>query len=176
MRGKTWLYFLNKTEEGYSIRLDNFGLANYTGLVSALFIILLLIISNDYMLRKLKPGVWKNIQRLAYLLFVFAIVHCVYYRIVLENLNLIFYFYKSYSYTFCVSCGFFYHDKPTLRIKPFISCCLCYSIDTLCHCNIFRQVGHPSYVGCNSTHPHHAGQKALCKTCIQILLMSKPCA
>lgn len=93
LRGKTWLYFLNKTDNGYSIRHDNFGLANYTGLISALIIILLIIISNDYLLKKLNPGKWKNIQRLSYLMFILIIFHCYYYRIGKENLNLIFWFY-----------------------------------------------------------------------------------
>lgn len=93
LRGKTWLYFLNKTDHGYSIRLDNFGLANYTGLISALIIILLIIISNDYLLKKLNPTKWKNIQRLTYLMFILIIIHCYYYRIGKENLNLIFWFY-----------------------------------------------------------------------------------
>jgi methionine sulfoxide reductase heme-binding subunit len=93
LRGKNWQYFLNKTEVGYSIRLDNFGLANYTGLVSTLIIILLLIISNDYLLKKLNPNKWKNIQRLSYLMFILIIIHCYFYRIGKENLNLIYFFY-----------------------------------------------------------------------------------
>ena len=93
LRGKTWLYFLNNTDHGYSIRLDNFGLANYTGLISALIIILLIIISNDYLFKKLNPTKWKNIQRLSYLMFILILIHCYYYRIGKENLNLIFWFY-----------------------------------------------------------------------------------
>ncbi len=93
LRGNNWQYFLNKTEYGYSIRTDNFGLANYTGLISALIIILLLITSNDYLLKKLNSTNWKNIQRLSYLMFILAIIHCFYYRIVKENLNLIYSFY-----------------------------------------------------------------------------------
>jgi len=93
LRGKNWQYFLNKTENGYSIRLDNFGLANYTGLIAAIIIILLLIISNDYVLKRMSPTKWKNIQRLSYLMFILTIIHCFYYRIVKENLNLIYCFY-----------------------------------------------------------------------------------
>ena len=93
LRGNTWQYFLNKTENGYSIRTDNFGFANYTGLISALIIILLLITSNDFTLKKLNTTSWKNIQRLSYLMFILAIIHCFYYRIVKENLNLIYSFY-----------------------------------------------------------------------------------
>jgi sulfoxide reductase heme-binding subunit YedZ len=90
LRGNNWQYFLNKTEFGYSIRTDNFGLANYTGLISALIIVLLLITSNDYLLKKLNSTNWKNIQRLSYLMFILAIIHCFYYRIVKGNLNLIY--------------------------------------------------------------------------------------
>jgi methionine sulfoxide reductase heme-binding subunit len=93
LRGKNWQYFLNKTEDAYSIRLDNFGLANYTGLISALIIILLLIISNDYLLKKLNPNKWKNIQRLSYLMFFLILIHCYFYRIGKANLNLIYFFY-----------------------------------------------------------------------------------
>ena len=93
LRGNNWQYFMNKTEYGYSIRTDNFGLANYTGLISALIIVLLLITSNDYLLKKLNSTNWKNIQRLSYLMFILAIIHCFYYRIVKEHLNLIYSFY-----------------------------------------------------------------------------------
>jgi sulfoxide reductase heme-binding subunit YedZ len=93
LRGKPWLYFFTKTDNGYSIRLDNFRLANYTGLISVLIIILLIIISNDYFLKKLNPVRWKNIQRLSYLMFILTLIHCYFYRIGKENLNLFFWFY-----------------------------------------------------------------------------------
>lgn len=56
LRGSNWKYFLNKTANGYTIRLDDFGLANYTGLISTVIILLLLITSNDYSIRKLNPA------------------------------------------------------------------------------------------------------------------------
>jgi sulfoxide reductase heme-binding subunit YedZ len=90
LRGKNWQYFLNKTEHGYSIRLDTFGLANYFGVVSASIIILLLLTSNNYSIRNLGSDKWKNIQRLSYLMFILAIVHSVYYRIVMNNITLIY--------------------------------------------------------------------------------------
>lgn len=93
LRGSNWKYFLNKTEAGYSIRLDDFGLANYTGLISGLIIVALLMTSNDFSFRKLNPFIWKNIQRFAYLAFIFAIIHSVYYKIVQTNLVLIWYLY-----------------------------------------------------------------------------------
>lgn len=93
LRGKTWLYFLNKTDHGYSVRLDNFGLANYTGLISALVILLLLVTSNDYLLKKLNPRNWKNIQRLSYIMFILTLIHCYLYRIGKEDLNILYWFY-----------------------------------------------------------------------------------
>ncbi|MCL4483218.1 MAG: ferric reductase-like transmembrane domain-containing protein [Bacteroidetes bacterium] len=93
LRGSNWKYFLNKTDLGYTIRLDNFGLANYLGLLSALLILLVLVTSNDYSLRKMGQITWKNIQRLTYFLFVLAILHSVYYRVVTKNHFLIFYLY-----------------------------------------------------------------------------------
>jgi sulfoxide reductase heme-binding subunit YedZ len=93
LRGKNWQYFLTKSDHGYAIRLDHFGLANYTGLISALIIIILLITSNDYLLRRLNPVRWKNIQRLSYLMFILALIHCYFYRIGKQNLNLFYSFY-----------------------------------------------------------------------------------
>jgi methionine sulfoxide reductase heme-binding subunit len=93
LRGKTWLYFLNQNEGGYSIRFDNFGLANYTGLISTLIIMLLILTSNNYMIRKLNPARWKNVQRLSYPMFILIIIHCYFYRIGKQNLDLIYWFY-----------------------------------------------------------------------------------
>jgi len=93
LRGNNWKYFLNKTDHGYTIRLDNFGLANYFGLISVLLILLVLLSSNDYSLKKLGQTTWKNIQRLSYLIFILAILHSVYYRVVANNHFLIFYLY-----------------------------------------------------------------------------------
>jgi len=92
-RGNGWQYFLIKTANGYTIRLDDFGLANYTGLIAALFVLLLLITSNDFSIRKLNPAMWKNIQRLSYVMFVMVIIHSVYYRIVANNLSRVYYLY-----------------------------------------------------------------------------------
>lgn len=91
LRGNMWQYFFHMTKNAYSIRLDDFGLANYTGLLSALVIIVLLVTSNDYFVVQLKVTFWKNIQRLSYLMFILAIIHIIFYR--LNNPGLIYYFY-----------------------------------------------------------------------------------
>jgi sulfoxide reductase heme-binding subunit YedZ len=91
MRGNMWQYFSVQTATGYKIRLDDFGVANYTGLLSALLVVALLITSNDYFILKLRATKWKNIQRLSYLMFILAIIHIIYYR--LNNLGLVYSFY-----------------------------------------------------------------------------------
>ncbi len=93
LRGKMWKYFLVETDQGYSINLENFGIANYTGAIAALLIILLIIISNDYSLRKLKASRWKSMQRLSYLMFILVLIHSIFYSIVLDHKSYIFYLY-----------------------------------------------------------------------------------
>jgi len=93
LRGKMWQYFLVETNHGYSINLENFGIANFTGAIAALLIILLIIISNDYSLRKLKAGRWKNLQRLSYLMFSLVLLHSILYSIALKHISYIFYLY-----------------------------------------------------------------------------------
>lgn len=93
MRGNCWQYFLNKTDHGYSVRLDHFGLANYTGLLAALIILILLITSSDYFFRTLQPGRWKNVQRSSYIMIILIFIHCYFYRIGNNNLSPFFWFY-----------------------------------------------------------------------------------
>ncbi len=91
--GKPWLYFVEEVVQGYAIRFGVFGMANHTGLLGALIIILLLAISNDYSLRKLKAVKWKNLQRFTYLMFVLVILHSIFYRINAGKEDLIMYLY-----------------------------------------------------------------------------------
>ena len=90
LRGRPWLYFIKETPEGWRMNLDDFGIANYTGLLATLLIIILLAISNDLSLSKLKAKKWKNLQRTAYFMFILVIIHSFYYRNVLpEKINFI---------------------------------------------------------------------------------------
>jgi methionine sulfoxide reductase heme-binding subunit len=90
LRGRMWLYFLN---ENNRIRIDNFGFANYTGVLAALIIILLLVTSNDYLLKKLNSHIWKNIQRSSYLMIILTSLHIYFYTIGRDNLNIFLWFY-----------------------------------------------------------------------------------
>jgi methionine sulfoxide reductase heme-binding subunit len=60
LRGKMWLYFVDTR---YHLRRDAFGFGNYTGGFAALVFALLLVLSNDVSLRKLRVERWKSLQR-----------------------------------------------------------------------------------------------------------------
>jgi sulfoxide reductase heme-binding subunit YedZ len=93
--GKPWLYFVEEVGDNLIIRSGNFGLANYTGLFGALILILLLIISNDYFLGKLKSVKWKNLQRFTYLMFLLVIAHSIFYRLNANKEDLIIFLYLA---------------------------------------------------------------------------------
>jgi sulfoxide reductase heme-binding subunit YedZ len=52
-----------------------FGLANYTGLIATLILVLLLATSNDWALRKLGTPQWKQLQRWNYACFGLTAIH-----------------------------------------------------------------------------------------------------
>ncbi len=89
LRGKPWLYFFEEVEDTWVVRFDDFGWANHTGLIATILVVLLLLISNNYFLKKLKGNKWKNLQRLSYIMFSFAIVHSIYYRSVIRDNTII---------------------------------------------------------------------------------------
>ncbi|NWJ47267.1 MAG: ferric reductase-like transmembrane domain-containing protein [Chloroflexi bacterium] len=64
--------FLN--DDG-SIKTNLFGISDIFGLLGALTILFLLVLSNNFFLKKLKGKNWKTMQRFNYLLFVVALVH-----------------------------------------------------------------------------------------------------
>jgi methionine sulfoxide reductase heme-binding subunit len=63
---------------------NNFGWGNWTGLAATVIVVGLLVISNDFALRKLKARSWKNIQRLNYILFALVVAHAIYYGALLR--------------------------------------------------------------------------------------------
>ena len=77
MGGRFWIYFVHDFESGQlpSIRFDAFGLANHTGLLATIIIIVLLVLSNNTSLKKLGVVKWKSLQRLSYLLFALVMGH-----------------------------------------------------------------------------------------------------
>jgi len=82
--GNIWLYFVKAVDgaDAYLLRRDLFGFANYTGLIAAVVLTLLLLLSNDLSLRLLKPKRWKNLQRWSYAGFVLILAHSVMYQVI----------------------------------------------------------------------------------------------
>ena len=82
LRGRPWLYYVYGPKEAhvFPLRYDLFGLANYTGLVATLVVLLLLATSNDYALRVMSTPGWKNLQRWNYLAFALTGVHALAYQ------------------------------------------------------------------------------------------------
>lgn len=82
LRGRMYLYFV--PEPGHpsivGLRADSFGLANDTGLIAALLLLLLAAISNDLALRSLGTRRWRTIQRSAYVVLGLTMVHAAVYQ------------------------------------------------------------------------------------------------
>ena len=88
LRWRPWLYYVYENwskEHVQPFRHDVFGLANYTGLVSALVLLMLLATSNDASLRALGTPGWKSLQRWNYLCFGLLIVHTLAYQLGIER-------------------------------------------------------------------------------------------
>ncbi|MDX2138483.1 MAG: hypothetical protein SF123_10345 [Chloroflexota bacterium] len=69
-------YFFEKDQEGnWQLALNLFGVSNIVGLSATVVLVLLLVLSNDISLRVMKGKIWKNIQRLNYVLAVLVIAH-----------------------------------------------------------------------------------------------------
>jgi sulfoxide reductase heme-binding subunit YedZ len=75
------MYFLKRLHPP-ALQSTLFGFANYTGLVAAMLLLLLLLISNDVSLRNLGVKRWKNLQRFSYFAFVFTVAHGVAYQLI----------------------------------------------------------------------------------------------
>jgi sulfoxide reductase heme-binding subunit YedZ len=90
LRGRPWLYYVYDSNEPHAIPLrhDLFGAANLTGLVAALVLLALLVLSNDASLRKLGGSQWKSRQRWNYACFALTALHCFLYQLGVENQKL----------------------------------------------------------------------------------------
>jgi methionine sulfoxide reductase heme-binding subunit len=64
---------------------NSFGLGNWTGLAALVIVAVLLALSSDAALRKLKAKSWKRLQRLNYALFALVIVHAFFYGALLRE-------------------------------------------------------------------------------------------
>jgi sulfoxide reductase heme-binding subunit YedZ len=84
LRGRMSEYFFHPGEKPLIARMryDLFGLANYSGLLAAIIVVVLTVISNDFSLRRLGARRWKRVQQLNYVLFAIVIIHAVLYQII----------------------------------------------------------------------------------------------
>jgi sulfoxide reductase heme-binding subunit YedZ len=88
LRGRPWLYYIyeNWREEHWlPVRHDLFGLANYSGLLALLVLLLLLATSNDASVRKLGSPGWKKLQRWNYACFPLTAIHTFVYQRGIES-------------------------------------------------------------------------------------------
>jgi len=78
-----WNFFLFQANDNSvaSIRLDNFGIANYLGLISTVVLLFLLCLSSNYALKALQAKRWKALQRCVYLGATVALFHGIIYMI-----------------------------------------------------------------------------------------------
>jgi DMSO/TMAO reductase YedYZ heme-binding membrane subunit len=67
------------------LRLNSFGLGNWTGLAATVIVLALLLISSDVALRLLKARRWKWLQRLNYVLFALVLAHAFFYGALLRT-------------------------------------------------------------------------------------------
>jgi len=83
-RGRMHLYFF--PEPGHpriaGLRTDLFGAANDTGLVAAVLLLLLALISNDVALRGLGVARWRTVQRSAYVVLGLTVAHAALYQVI----------------------------------------------------------------------------------------------
>ena len=76
LRGRPWLYYIyGPGEHHHGMRHDLFGLANYTGAIGVLLLVMLFATSNDLSLRRLGSRKWKQLQRWNYGVFALVAVH-----------------------------------------------------------------------------------------------------
>jgi sulfoxide reductase heme-binding subunit YedZ len=75
------MYFLSRLHPP-ALQSTLFGFANYTGLIAAMLLLLLLLISNDVSLRNLGLRRWKTLQRFSYFAFVVTVAHGVAYQVI----------------------------------------------------------------------------------------------
>lgn len=82
MGGNIALYFLDPTPNGYRPLLNRFGISNDIGLIGVLILIVLLVLSNDISLKRLKGKRWKFLQRFNYLLAALIFIHTFLYQMI----------------------------------------------------------------------------------------------
>ena len=81
--GRMRTYFVYPAEQAgwFPLRLDSFGWANHLGLLAGLLLVLLLVVSNDWSLKRLGARRWKALQRWNYGVFGLVLAHGLLYQV-----------------------------------------------------------------------------------------------
>ena len=119
-RGNILYLFLRPKPEGigYNLLLSGGGLSNNIGLMATIILVILLVLSNDYFLIKLKGKHWKFLQRFNYGLAILAFIHTVLYQR-LDNRSRTF---VTYTFIFAIAllciqaAGFFLYRSRRAKI------------------------------------------------------------
>jgi sulfoxide reductase heme-binding subunit YedZ len=85
MNGRILNYFIQTTGRGYRLLLNAFGISNHLGLLATVILIMLLVLSNDISLKRLKGKRWKLLQRFNYLLALLVFVHTFLYQMISQR-------------------------------------------------------------------------------------------
>lgn len=85
MSGDIVRYFFERAHAGLTPLTNLFGFSNYTGGLATIFLVLLLLISNDLSVTWLRGPVWKWIQRLNYVLIVLTLLHTLGYQVEVDR-------------------------------------------------------------------------------------------
>lgn len=88
LKGNYWAYFFQTDVQPalMALRYDWFGLANYSGLAATMIVLVLLAISNNVTLKKLRSVRWKRIQRVNYILGGVVVIHGIVYQIIEQRI------------------------------------------------------------------------------------------
>lgn len=84
LRGRMHEYFVPREGSGslLPLRIDPFGWANHLGVIAAAVLMVLVLLSSDWALRRLGAARWKRWQRLNYIGASAILVHGVLYQII----------------------------------------------------------------------------------------------
>jgi sulfoxide reductase heme-binding subunit YedZ len=79
-----YLYWFTDSEDGGRLlpRTDIFGFANDTGIAAVVIAAILVIISNDYFLRRFRAERWKGLQQWNYAFFVLVVAHGIAFQVI----------------------------------------------------------------------------------------------
>jgi sulfoxide reductase heme-binding subunit YedZ len=83
--GDIVLYFFEPTHDGLKVLMDVFRFSNYTGAAATVILALLLLLSNDLLVRWLRGPLWKWLQRSNYFLIALTLAHTLGYQIEVQR-------------------------------------------------------------------------------------------